>query len=111
MADFVELFVESGATFSTEVTVNDANGEPKDLTDYSVRSQLRKSYYSTTATNFEIDLDSPIDGLVTMTLSANTTSNLKAGRYVYDVEIEEESTGVVTRIFEGIVNVLPNVTR
>jgi hypothetical protein len=46
-----------------------------------------------------------------MTLSANTTSSLKAGRYVYDVEIEEESTGVVTRIFEGIVNVLPNVTR
>jgi hypothetical protein len=111
LADFVELTIEQGATFSTEVTINDANGQPKDLNDYTVRSQIRKSYYSTTAINFDIIIDSPNDGLITMELSSETTANISPGRYVYDTIIEENSTGIVTRIFEGIATVLPNVTR
>lgn len=110
MADFVEIQIEAGATFSTEVTVNDANGYPKDLTDYTVRSQLRKSYYSTTSIDFEIDVTDPLNGIIEMTISSSNTSNIRAGRYVYDVEIED-SDEVVTRIFEGIATVLPNVTR
>lgn len=110
MADFVEIQIEAGATFSTEVTVNDANGFPKDLSEYTVRSQLRKSYYSTTAIDFDINVSDPLNGIIEMGISANTTSNIRAGRYVYDVEIED-SESVVTRIFEGIATVLPNVTR
>lgn len=111
MADFVEIQIEAGATFQTEVNVNDANGYPKDLTEYTVRSQLRKSYYSTTAVDFEINVTDPIGGIIEMGLSANTTANIRAGRYVYDVEIIEANTQIVTRIFEGIATVLPNVTR
>lgn len=111
MADFVELTVEQGATFSTEVTVNDANGFPKNLNDYTVRSQIRKSYYSTTSIDFDISIDSPNDGLITMELSSETTANITPGRYVYDTIIEENSTGIVTRIFEGIATILPSVTR
>jgi hypothetical protein len=110
LADFVEIQIEAGATFSTEVTVNDANGFSKDLSDYEVRSQLRKSYYSTTAINFEINVTDPLNGIIEMNISAANTSNIRAGRYVYDVEIED-SEGIVTRIFEGIATVLPNVTR
>jgi hypothetical protein len=110
LADFVEIQIESGATFNTEVTVNDANGYPKDLTDYTVRSQLRKSYYSTTAIDFQITITDSVNGIIEMSISAANTSNIRAGRYVYDVEIES-SQGIVTRIFEGIATVLPNVTR
>ena len=45
-----------------------------------------------------------------MEMSDETTANIRAGRYVYDVEIEYP-TGSVERIFEGIVTVSPNVTR
>ena len=110
MADFVEIQIEAGATFTTQVTVNDANGNPKDLTDYTARSQLRKSYYSTTSVNFEIVITDPASGEIEMSLSASETANIRAGRYVYDVEIED-SSNTVTRIFEGIATVLPNVTR
>jgi hypothetical protein len=110
LADFVEIQIESGATFFTEVTVNDANGSPKDLTNYTVRSQLRKSYYSTTAIDFQINVSDPMNGIIEMSLSPQVTSNIRAGRYVYDVEIEDDED-TVTRIFEGIVTVLPNVTR
>jgi hypothetical protein len=110
LADFVEIQIEAGATFFTEVIVNDADGNSKDLTEYTVRSQLRKSYYSTSAISFNIYLPNPQNGTIEMTLPASVTSNIRAGRYVYDVEIED-SANTVTRIFEGIATVLPNVTR
>jgi hypothetical protein len=111
LAEFVEIQIEAGATFSTEITVNDASGFPKNLTGYTVRSQMRKSYYSTTFFEFIMTVVSALDGIVTMEMNAETTSEIRAGRYVYDVEIVEDATNEVTRIFEGIITVLPNVTR
>lgn len=111
MAEFVELQIEAGATFFSDVVVSDNNGSPKDLTGYTLAAQLRKSYYSTTATNFVLNVTNAVEGMVTMSISAANTSNIRPGRYVYDVEMTHTSSGEVTRIFEGIVTVLPNVTR
>lgn len=109
MADFVELQIEAGATFSTEITVSE-QGASKNLANYTARSQLRKSYYTTTATDFVVNITDAANGTISMGISAANTANIKPGRYVYDVEIENPQ-GTVTRIFEGIVTVLPNVTR
>lgn len=110
MADFVELFIDAGSNYSTVITVSESNGQAKNLVSYNVSSQMRKSYYSSNAINFDIDIIDPINGLIRMDLAAEVTSNVRPGRYVYDVEIES-STGVVSRIFEGIATVSPNVTR
>lgn len=111
MAEFVELQIESGATFSTEITVTESGtGNPKDLADFTARSQLRKSYYSTSATSFDVEITDAANGIITMGLSSSDTANLRAGRYVYDVEIENTQNTVI-RIFEGIITVIPNVTR
>jgi hypothetical protein len=110
LADFVELTLEQGATFSTTITVNDAAGTTKNLVNYSARSQMRKSYYSNTAKTFDVSVTNPLVGEITMGMTAANTANVTPGRYVYDLEIQDGS-GVVTRIFEGIVVVLPNVTR
>jgi hypothetical protein len=44
-----------------------------------------------------------------MSLASANTANIAAGRYVYDVAIKD-SANTVTRVLEGIVNVLPRVT-
>lgn len=110
MADFVELQIESGATFLTEIIVREPDGTSKNLVNYSARSQMRKSYYSSTAINFSVQITDPANGAISMSITAANTANISAGRYVYDVEMENIQ-GTVTRIFEGIVTVLPNVTR
>ena len=46
-----------------------------------------------------------------MGISSANTSNLRAGRYVFDVELNDSANNTITRIFEGIATVLPNVTR
>jgi len=108
LAEFIEYQIEQGATWSNDLTLTDIYNTTLNLTDYTVRAQLRKSYYSTTAVDFIITTDTT--GLITMELSAETTANLRPGRYVYDL-IAEDSDGVVIRIIEGIATVTPSSTK
>jgi len=109
-AGYQELFLEQGTDFSTSITLDDVNGDPYNLTGFTAKSQMRKSYYSTNATaQFTITISTPTSGVLNMSLPSANTANIAAGRYVYDVAIKD-STNAVTRVLEGIVNVLPRVT-
>lgn len=110
MADFVELTLEQGATFNTVVNVNDGTGAPQNLAGYTASSMMRRSYYSSSYNEFTVTVSDPTLGEITINMDAANTSNLTPGRYVYDVKIDN-GAGDVTRIFEGIITVLPNVTR
>lgn len=109
MSTKINLIIDQGASFETTLNLTDDNDEPVSLVGYTGGGQIRKHYTSSTATNFNITLGGA-NGTVTLALSANSTANLVAGRYVYDIEVTD-SGGVVTRLFEGIVTVTPQVTR
>ena len=110
MAGFAELTIEQGANYSTSVTVNGSDGSPTNLTGYTVAAQLRKSYYSTSATNFTATISLPSSGEITLSLLPATTSDLTPGRYVFDLVITSP-TSVKTRVVEGVAVILPSVTR
>jgi hypothetical protein len=110
MAGFAELTLEQGASFTTTVTVNGSDGSPTNLTSYTAAAQLRKSYYSTTANSFTVTVSNAANGELTMAMSAANTANLTPGRYVYDLLITSP-TSIKTRVVEGIVTLLPSVTR
>ena len=110
MAGFVELTLEQGANFNTVLDLKDSAGGILNLSGYTVAAQMRKSYYSSTATNFTIVVSDAAAGQITMTMNSANTANVSPGRYVYDVLITSGSS-VKTRIIEGIVTVLPSVTR
>ena len=108
MATVNNIVIDQGTTFTTTITLTTDDGSAKDLTDYTVSSQIRKSYYTSTYTAFtttKVDLA----GEITLSLTATQTSALKAGRYVYDLEITSSEETV--RVIEGIVTVTPEVTR
>jgi hypothetical protein len=110
MAGFAELTLEQGANFTTTVTVNGSDGSPTNLLNYTAAAQMRKSYYSTTANNFTVTVSNAANGELTMAMSAANTANLTPGRAVYDLLITSP-TNVKTRVVEGIVTILPSVTR
>ena len=110
MAGYAELTLEQGASFTTTVTVNGSDGSPTNLTSYTAAAQLRKSYYSTTANSFTVTVSNAAAGELTMAMSAANTANLTPGRAVYDLLITSP-TNVKTRVVEGIVTILPSVTR
>ena len=109
MAQIQNIYIDQGTTFSLSLVVNDQNGDPKDLSDYTVAAQMRKSYYTNTSINFTAAVSLPEDGEVTISVTAIQTSAIKAGRYVYDIEITGD--GETLRVLEGIVVINPEVTK
>ena len=111
MASVYNLAIDQGTTFSATIQVNDDTGSARDLSGFSGRSQLRRSYFSSSNVQFTVSIDNPDDGEVVISLTSAKTANLKYGRYVYDVELVETASGNVERILEGIVTVYPEVTK
>ena len=110
MAAFTELNIEQYATFSTTVNVENSAGAAVNLFGYTAASQIRKSYYSSTANSFTTTVTGIANGEITLAMTAANTGNLTPGRYLYDLVITAPS-GTKTRVVEGIVNVLAGVTQ
>ncbi len=110
MAAVSNLSIDQGTTYTVTIGVTDATGSVRDLTGYTGRAQLRRSYYTNSNVSFTVSIDNPVGGEIILFLTAVQTSNLKAGRYVYDVELVS-NTATVERVVEGIVTIYPEVTR
>jgi hypothetical protein len=110
LAVYTELNIEQYATFSTTINVEDIQGDAINLSGYSAASQIRKSYYSTSANTLTATVTGTANGEITLSMTAANTANLSPGRYLYDLVITAPDT-TKTRVVEGIVNVLPGVTQ
>ena len=110
MASFVELTIDQGADFSSNVTVRSANGVVINVTSYTITSKIRKNYSTTTSTSFATNIVDASNGIINLTMTAANTTNLTPGRLLYDV-LAISSSNVRTRASEGIVTVLPSITR
>jgi hypothetical protein len=111
LAAYVELTIEQGANLTSTVTVSDTQGDAVNLSTYSASSQLRKSYYSSSANTMKATITGNANGEITLSMTAANTTLLTPGRYVYDLIIANTATGYVTRVVEGTAVVLPSVTR
>lgn len=111
MASYAELIVDQGSTFNTILTLtDDTTNLPINVSGYIINSNIKKSYYSTNNTAvFTATINDAANGNVTISLSSNVSTNIKAGRYVYDVKATSPAN-VVTRIVEGILTVTPRVS-
>jgi len=110
MATVSNLFVDQGSYYSTFVNVVAANGTPLNLTDYSVSAQMRKSPGSSVGYNIPCSIVDPELGKIKIRFDAESTDSIPAGRYLYDIEITDD-TGEKLRILEGVLNLIPQITR
>ena len=110
MATISNLFVDAGTTYSNIITVAATTGQPLDLTGYTVKSQMRKSYSSSTAYNFTASIYDAAAGKVRLQLTPVQSEAIPPGRWLYDVEITS-GAGNKTRVVEGIVTVTPQITQ
>ena len=111
MATKVDLVIDQGASFSTDLSLSDQYGNKTYLTGYRADSQIRKWYTSINPSATFTATVNTISSVITLKLNATETSSLSPGRYVYDVEIHEINGQSVSRIVEGIITVTPEVTR
>lgn len=110
MAMSAYLDIDQGSDFTTELTLENDDDTPMNLTGFSVYSQFRKSYSASTGYSFTCTITNATAGKVKLTLLGSTSSNIKPGRYLYDVEIVAPS-GSKTRVVEGIITLNPEITK
>ena len=110
MATISNLFIDAGANYSNIITVTASNGQALNLTDYTVASQMRKSYQSSTSYTFTSSVYDAVNGKIRLQLTDSQSEAIPAGRWLYDVEITSPS-GTKTRVIEGIVTVNPQITK
>lgn len=104
----VNIVIEQGTDYQEVFTVNNPDGSPLDLTGYTGSSKIRKFPESTTSTSFNVGIVSTA-GQVVVSLANTVTSNLKSGRYYYDVMITS-GDGKKTKVVDGMVLVNPSET-
>ena len=107
------LVINAGCDFSQTFNLEEIETNSIfDLTGYSVFAQMRKWSGSSSSVVFSAStVFDPAAGNVKISLGSTITTSLKPGRYVYDVIITNASTGIKTRVIEGMALVREGVTR
>jgi len=101
------LVIEQGTTFSQTSTLTDISGNLFNTANCVVAAQIRKTYF---AANNVVMNATVNNAVIVLSLTANQTSQMWPGRYVYDC-ILTRGDGTIDRILEGIVTVTADVTR
>ena len=105
------LVINSGSDFSQSFTLEGSTNSAFNLTGYQVDAQMRKWSGSSVAITFTTAIQFPsIEGKILISLSSEDTTNIKAGRYMYDIIITD-TVGIKNRVIEGMVLVREGVTR
>lgn len=110
-----DILIEQGATFQLDLVYKDSAGAPIDVSGYTARMQVRRTYdaptalLSLTTENNCITLGGAA-GTVVVKAPATATDNLPAKTGVYDLELISPS-GDVTRLIRGAVSISPEVTK
>lgn len=109
----IEFF--QGSYFGMRVNLQLKDGNtvtPVDLTSYAVRGQIRRTYQNEAFVNFDIEVLDALNGLVRVSLPATVTADMKAGVFVYDIEVYDPlDTALVYKPLYGNVTVKAEVTR
>lgn len=108
--DSYDLEIQQGSTFSINLTVNDENESPKDLTNYDISGFLKYRFSDSNAlVNLNATKVAPYTGgCISLSISAILTASLPITIGVYDVEINQ--SGVVTKVLNGRASIFPEVT-
>ena len=110
MAAYVSnIVIDVGADFNQSFNLEGSNNAPLDLTGYTGASKMKKHASSlTTAATFIVSFPNRTQGQVKISLGSSITNVLKAGRYSYDLLLNDGSTK--TRVVEGSAIVTAGVT-
>jgi hypothetical protein len=108
--------IDQGADWFINFIYKNPDGTPVNITGYTAALQIRTSPLAKTAV---LTLTSPsngititgVSGLIECRATATQTTAITNGKYAYDIEITAPSTGIVTRLVQGTVQVSPQVTR
>lgn len=109
MAAKANLTIDQGSDYIQDIVVSDMSDNLVDLTNYIGAAQIRKNYTSNSYNSFNVVTNN--QGIVQISMNAANTDALVPGQYVWDCELTNINTGIISRIVEGVVTITPSVTK
>lgn len=104
------LIINTGTDFEQTFTLqDDKTGGRLDLTDYTICAKLKKNYQSSSSVSFNITVADPTSGQVKISLASTVTNTIAAGRYYYDVVVNDGTK--TDKIIEGNALIKLTITR
>jgi hypothetical protein len=111
MATIAYLDIDQGSDFSAEIQLENDDGTPMDLSGFEVYSQFRKSYGSVIGYSFTCTVLDASNGVILLNFLGIDSSNIRPGRFLYDIEIFNTILERKTRVLEGIVTINAEITK
>jgi hypothetical protein len=102
----LNIYIDQGTDFRLTVELFDDDDLDLPIANYSFFGDIRKLYSSKRTAEFEFEKS---ENDITLKLDALVTSQLKPGKYQYDV-IMRKPTGELSKIVDGIVFVVSTIT-
>lgn len=108
--------IDQGSMWTLQITYEDPNSTPINITGYTAEMQLRSLPSDLTpaltlsSANGDIVITGA-QGIISITASSQQTGAVDEGTYYYDLEITDPVSNEVTRIIQGQVVVSAEVTR
>jgi len=127
-AGIYNFTIEQGTTFQRTFKYKDSDGNPLELGNSHVRMQIRNDLADNTGSflnefisgsntsgglfilSSSVVGDTTVDQF-TLFISASTTTSMSFDSARYDIEVENTSSGVVTRLLQGKIKLSKEVTR
>jgi hypothetical protein len=111
MTTRANLYVDQGVDFLVALELETDQGDDYPVTNQQFFCQVRKMYSTTVL--FEADLEVVVNGVtneINLSFDPSVTRNIKPGKYQYDL-IMINDNNITKKILEGLLFVLPTVTR
>lgn len=109
----VLIKVDQGSDFGQTLRfyTDDTNTTPKDITNYTFAAKARFGTHKNDndVVTFTAQITDAANGVVNFALTDTQTASMKAGKWVYDLEMSDAG-GTVSRIMWGELYVSPEAT-
>jgi hypothetical protein len=103
------LSIQSGESVNRQFKLLTGNGLPYDLTGFTIQSFVKADYTSSAAATFTCTSPEPINGLINISMTSQSSATLTGSCYFYDLRITSGSTALYP--LEGKVVVSPSITK
>ena len=112
MTTQANLYVNKGTDFAIDLEVSYSlnAGEAFVMSNKSFYSSFRKHHSSVVVANAAVTILSSANNIIEFAIPGETTENIDAGNYVYDI-IMVNPSGDKTKILEGLLKIVPTVTQ
>jgi len=104
----INITIPQGSDFSETFVSTENDGSASNLAGYSAAAKIKKHSEATDSTAFTVNIVGAT-GEVSIAMTSGVTTNLKPGRYFYDVRLTSGS-GAVSRLVEGMALVTAGIT-